>query len=69
MSIPAEQSPCWARLANGAIPGFQTSHIALKFLIKRLQDGAVPAESKARELHAFFVKYERLLATEISYLQ
>ena len=68
MDIPPTTSPCWLRLVDGKVPGFETTHVALKFLIKRLQGEGVPATAKARELHQFFVKFERLLSKEIGCL-
>lgn len=68
MPIPSVEAPCWARLAAGAVPGFKTEHIALKFLLKRLSGDAIAPATKARELHAFFVKFERLLGSEITTL-
>ena len=68
MTIPPANNPCWLRLADGKVSGFETTHVALKFLLKRLQGDAVPAATKARELHDFFTKYERLLSKEIGSL-
>jgi hypothetical protein len=68
MTVPASSSPCWLRLASGEVPAFQTTHIALKFLLKKLRGDNAPAPSKVKELHEFFVKYERLLDSEIRLL-
>ncbi len=68
MAVPAFNHPCWTRLASGQLPGFQTEHVALKFLLKRLQSEAITPTAKVRELHDFFTKFERLLAKEINHL-
>jgi hypothetical protein len=68
MSVPPISSSCWIRLANNKISGFQTDHIALKFLLKRLSTTTTTDIQKSTELHDFFSKFERLLAKELNYL-
>lgn len=71
--IPNPTQPCWQKLASGKTP-LKTDNLGLQMLLKRLQGklGATPPDgelrSAAAELHAFFVKYEKILANEIKAL-
>lgn len=69
MSVPPVDHACWPRLIANQVAAFDTSHVALKFLLKRLRGESTPPLTRARELQAFFVKYERLLGAEIRLLQ
>lgn len=71
--IPNPTQPCWQKLASGKTP-LKTDNLGLQMLLKRLHGklGAAPLEADLRqaasELHAFFVKYEKILANEIKAL-
>jgi len=71
--IPDKTNTCWRSLATGR-KKIQTSQLGLQMLLQRIQsrvtatspDGEVRAA--AEELHAFFVKYERILGNELTAL-
>lgn len=67
-AIPPINHPCWQRLANGGLTRLKTQHLGTQLLIKRLERSADPAATKAAELHSFFIKWERVLPTEIQQL-
>ena len=67
-TIPPPTHPCWSRLASGQAPGFQTRQLGLQLLFKRIQGEPTTASEKAQAVHIFFVKYEKILAPEISQL-
>ena len=56
------------RLAAGCPQGFQTRQLSLQLLFKRIQGEPLSPPEKAQAVHAFFVKYEKILAPEISQL-
>jgi hypothetical protein len=66
--IPPSSNPCWQRLANGGLQRIKTSHLGTQLLAKRIERSTDPVGVKAAEIHAFFVKWERILANEISQL-
>lgn len=68
LSLPAPNHPCWLHLASGKAIGFQTRQLALQLMFKRLEREPLSALQKAQEIHAFFVKYERILGPEINQL-
>ena len=71
--IPDKSSKCWRNLATGG-KKIQTEQLGLQMLLKRIQskltatspDGDIRAG--AEELHAFFVKYEKILGNELKSL-
>jgi hypothetical protein len=71
--IPDKNNPCWQNLATGK-KVIQTQFLGLQMILKRqqrhLQTSMTDATVKAaaEELHAFFVKYEAVLAPEINSL-
>lgn len=67
-TIPPVTHRCWQVLASGSAPGFQARQLALQLLFKRLSHESISPDAKAREVHAFFVKYEKILGSEISQL-
>lgn len=68
MTIPDRNHPCWLKLAGG-VPGFTPRQLALQLLFTRLRHEAMPPAAKAEALHAFFVKYEKILSAELQQLQ
>jgi hypothetical protein len=68
MSIPDRSHPCWSKLAAG-VPGFTPRQLALQLLFTRLRQEAMAPAAKADAVHAFFVKYEKILSTELQQLQ
>jgi hypothetical protein len=68
MSIPPLEHPCWTRLATGAVTRFETQHLSLQLLFSRLRLETYSTQKKAADVHAYFVKYERYLASEIAQL-
>ena len=65
-SLPPSSAPCWSSLAAGGIQRLKTPLLAAQLLAKRVERSSDPMSVKAAEIHAFFVKYERLLADEIA---
>jgi hypothetical protein len=61
------QPPCWQRLATSGTQKLKTQHLGTQLLLKRLERSADPP-AKAAELHAFFTKWERILANEVQQL-
>ncbi len=68
MDLPTHNAMCWKQLLSGQRPGFQTKHAALMFLLKKLQGSNDPVDQRAKALHEFFTKYERVLQVEIGQL-
>lgn len=66
MAIPPPESPCWQRLAGGGLARIRTSNLGVQMMVKRLERSPAPVPDKAREVHEFFLKWERGLADEIS---
>lgn len=71
--VPDKSNSCWRNLANGS-KKIQTQTLGLQMLLKRYQGSITPASpatavnAAADELHAFFVKYEKILGNEIKSL-
>lgn len=71
--IPDKSSPCWQQILTGK-KTIQTQTLGLQMLLKRLQRHITPSTSEADlsaaagDLHAFFVKYQSMLANEIKSL-
>lgn len=65
MAVPALNHPCWQRLAGGALSRLKTQHLGTQLMTKRLERSTDPVQTKAAEIHAFFTKWERVLAAEI----
>lgn len=71
--VPDKSNPCWRSLASGS-KKIQTQTLGLQMLLKRFQGSLTPASpatavnAAADELHAFFVKYEKILGNEIKSL-
>lgn len=68
MALPPSNHPCWHKLASGGLARLKTQHLGTQLMTKRLERSAESAAGKAAEIHAFFVKWERTLATEIQQL-
>jgi len=68
MAVPAFNDPCWSRLAGGALSRLKTQHLGTQLMTKRLERSTEPLHSKAAEIHAYFAKWERALATEVQQL-
>jgi hypothetical protein len=68
MSVPDPSHPCWQRLANGGLARLKTQHLGTQLMSKRLERSKDPLHVKAAEIHAFFAKWERALATEVQQL-
>ncbi len=66
--LPPQSNPCWQRLANGGLQRIKTSHLGTQLLAKRIERSADPVNVKAAEIHAFFVKWERILPSEVAQL-
>jgi hypothetical protein len=56
------------RLVSGNLSNLQTRMLGLQFLFKRLQHESLSPAAKAGEIRTFFVKYEKILASEIAQL-
>ena len=68
MALPNPTHPCWTRAASGGLARIQTSNLAMQLRAKRIERSTDPAGQKAAEVQAFFVKWERILASEIDQL-
>ena len=68
MEVPPEYHPVWLKLASGPVAGFTPRQLSLQLLFTRLKYEKMTAAEKARTLHVFFVKYEKILSNEISQL-
>jgi len=66
--LPPAGHRCGLRLASGNVAGFQTRQLALQLMFKRLEREPLSPAVKAGEVHAFFVKYARILGPEIAQL-
>ncbi len=69
MALPPPNHACWQKLANGGISKLNTQLLALQLMSKRLERSTDPTAAKAAEVHAFFIKWERALGSEIQLLQ
>jgi hypothetical protein len=67
-AVPPLNHPCWQRLASGALSRIRTQHLGTQLLTKRIERSSDPAADKAREIHAFFAKWERALHDEVRQL-
>lgn len=71
--IPAFEDPCWRALVTGE-RHLQTRQLGLQLMLKRCTTAFRPTstpgeiDQAARQLHAFFVRYERVLPQEIAQL-
>lgn len=68
MSVPSINHPLWQRLASGGLQRLKTTHLGTQLMSKRLERSADPVAVKAAEIHAFFSKWERVLASEVQQL-
>ena len=68
MPVPSAEHPCWQRLASGALTRMQTQHLGTQLMMKRLERSTDAPTAKAREIHAFFSKWERALPAEVQQL-
>ncbi len=68
MALPPPNHACWQKLASGGMSRLKTQQLGIQFMTKRLERSSDPVSQKAAEIHAFFVKWERTLATEIQQL-
>lgn len=68
MPVPPATDAVWTRLANGALSDVKTDHLGTQLLTTRIQRSKDPSPAKAAEIHAFFTKWEKLLANEITQL-
>lgn len=66
MALPPSTHACWTKLANGGLARVKTENIGIQLLAKRLEKSHDPVTSKAAEIRAFFVKWERALISEIN---
>lgn len=71
--IPDKSSACWRDFVTGK-KTLQTQILGLQMLLKRIQRAAASTpgdatiQAGADEVHAFFVKFEKILANEIKSL-
>jgi hypothetical protein len=68
MAVPPIHHPCWPRLATGALTQLKTQHLGTQLMAKRMERSTDPVPSKVAEMHAFFTKWERILASEVQQL-
>jgi hypothetical protein len=71
--IPDKSSACWRQLATGS-KTVETQILGLQLLLKRIHrtlekaSDAAAINSGAEEIHAFFIKFEKILPNEIKSL-
>lgn len=69
--IPDKNSSKWRDLVTGKRP-LATDHLGLQLFLKRVSTKLKPTspttdiDAAVTELHAFFVKYERILQKEVA---
>lgn len=68
MAVLPPNHPCWQKLASGSLSRLKTAHLGTQLMAKRIERSADPTAVKAAEIHAFFSKWERVLAAEIQQL-
>lgn len=68
MNIPPLDHACWRKLAEG-VPGFKVNQLALQLLFTRMNQDRLPLTARVATLHAFFIKYERILGSELSQMK
>ena len=68
MALPPPNHACWQKLASGGMTRLKTQQLGIQLMTKRLERSTEPVSSKAAEIHAFFVKWERTLTNEIPQL-
>ncbi len=68
MAVPAQNHPCWQKLANGSLANLKTEHLGTQLVAKRIVRSTDPLPARAAELHAYFAKWERILTKEIAQL-
>lgn len=68
MAVPPLTHSCWLRLAGGALSRLKTQHLGTQLMSKRLERSTEPASVKAAEIHAYFVRWERVLLAETQQL-
>lgn len=68
MAVPAPSHACWQKLANGSLANLKTDHLGTQLMTKRIIRSTDPVAAKAAELHAYFTKWERILANEVAQL-
>ncbi|MBU6445434.1 MAG: hypothetical protein KGR48_16145 [Alphaproteobacteria bacterium] len=68
MAVPSPDHPCWQKLASGALSRMKTKHLGTQLLIKNIERSTDPVPVKAKEIHAFFAKWERGLSAEVQQL-
>ncbi len=56
------------RLASVGLSRFNTKALGLQLLFKRFDLESTPAVERAKAIHNFFEKYEKILSNEISQL-
>jgi hypothetical protein len=65
VSVPSPNSAVWRRLAEGGLARLKTQNLSTQLLTKRLERSLDPVDTKAAEIHAYFLKWERTLAAEL----
>lgn len=68
MAVLPPNHPCWHKLASGSLSRLKTEHLGTQLMTKRIERSTDPTAVKAAEIHAFFSKWERVLAAEIQQL-
>jgi hypothetical protein len=55
-------------MASGGMSRLKTQQLGIQLMTKRLERSTESVSTKAAEIHAYFVKWERTLANEVTQL-
>lgn len=66
MSLPTVNEPIWQRLASGGLARVKSQNLGIQMLTKRMERSPDDLNQKAREIHAFFTKWQGGLKDEIA---
>ncbi len=68
MALPPPNHACWQKMASGGMSRLKTQQLGIQLMTKRLERSTESVSTKAAEIHAYFVKWERTLANEVTQL-
>jgi hypothetical protein len=68
VALPPPNHACWQKMASGGMSRLKTQQLGIQLMTKRLERSTESVSTKAAEIHAYFVKWERTLANEVTQL-
>ncbi len=66
MALPPITSQCWMRLATGGLRAIRTDNLGTHMLAKRMEASPASPMDKAKEIYAYYSKWEKGLEDEIA---